>query len=340
MRYLVTGTAGFIGYHVAKRLLDEGHEVVGVDGFTAFYDSKLKERRNALLAARNGYVLHRAMLEDLAALERIAADGPIDVIIHLAAQAGVRYSLEQPRSYIDSNLVGTFNVMEIARRLAVKHFMLASTSSVYGGNSDMPFAEIHKAAHPLTLYAATKAATEAMTHAYAHLWAIPTTAFRFFTVYGPWGRPDMAMFKFTKGVLEGTPIDIYNNGDMVRDFTFIDDLVEGIYRLSHVVPPTVAGRGATPAFDSLSPVAPFRAVNIGGGTPVPLLRFIEAVETAAGRKAVRNYLPMQKGDVLATDASTALLEHLTGYKPTTSVETGVARFVAWYRDSYSVNTAT
>jgi UDP-glucuronate 4-epimerase len=339
VRYLVTGTAGFIGFHLAKRLLDEGHEVVGIDGFTPYYDVTLKEQRNALLTARNGFVGHKTMLEDTVSLERIAAEGPVDVIVHLAAQAGVRYSLEQPRAYIDSNLVGTFNVMEIARRLGVKHFMIASTSSVYGGNSKMPFAEVDRAAHPLTLYAATKAATEAMTHAYAHLWSIPTTAFRFFTVYGPWGRPDMAMFKFTKGVLEGTPIDIYNNGNMTRDFTFIDDLVEGIYRLSQVVPPLVAGRRETAAFDSLSPVAPYRCVNIGGGTPVPLLRFIEAIEMATGRQAVRNYLPMQKGDVPATDANTELLEHLTGYKPTTSVEAGVARFVGWYRDHYGVSAA-
>lgn len=334
MRYLVTGTAGFIGFHLARRLLDEGHEVVGIDGFTPYYDVKLKERRTALLAARNGFSGHCVMLEDAAALDKISEDGPVDVIVHLAAQAGVRYSIEQPRAYIDSNLVGTFNIMEVARRRQVRHFMLASTSSVYGGNELMPFHEVDRAAHPLTLYAATKAATEQMTHAYAHLWSIPTTAFRFFTVYGPWGRPDMALFKFTKGILEGTPIEIYNNGRMTRDFTYIDDLVESLYRLSQVMPPLVTARGPADPIDSLSPVAPFRSVNIGGGTPVALLRFIEAIELAAGRKAVRTYLPMQKGDVPATEASTALLEHLIGYKPSTSVEDGVARFVAWYRQTY------
>jgi UDP-glucuronate 4-epimerase len=329
MRFLVTGTAGFIGFHVAKRLLDEGHEVVGIDGFTTYYDVRLKERRHAMLTARNGFQEHRVMLEDAAALERVWSAQPIDVTIHLAAQAGVRYSLENPRAYIDANVIGTFNIMELTRKYPVKHFMLASTSSAYGANLVMPFRETERTAHPMTLYAATKAATEQMSHSYSHLWNIPTTVFRFFTVYGPWGRPDMALFKFTKGILEGTPIDIYNRGDMQRDFTYIDDLVEGIYRLSAAVPvrPT-APVVAEP--DSLSPVAPHRIVNVGGGAPVQLLDFIEEIEKCLGRKAIRNYMDMQLGDVPRTFAAADLLQQLTGYKPATPVSEGVRRFVAWY----------
>jgi UDP-glucuronate 4-epimerase len=334
MRYLVTGTAGFIGMHVAKRLLDEGHEVVGIDGFTPYYDLRLKEQRHALLERRNGYQGHRIMLDDRAALEKVWTTQTVDVVIHLAAQPGVRYSLENPQAYIDANLIGTFNVMEMTRRFPVKHFMLASTSSVYGANTKIPFQETDRANNPLTLYAATKAATEQMSHSYSHLWNIPTTAFRFFTVYGPWGRPDMAMFKFTKGVIEGTPIDVYNNGDIDRDFTYIDDLVEGIYRLAQCVPMRPGDN--VPEDDTVSPVAPFRVVNIAGGAPVKLLTFIEEIEKSVGRKAIRNYLPMQKGDVPRTFANADVLERLTHYRPSTGVPAGVRAFVEWYRQHYVV----
>lgn len=335
MRYLVTGTAGFIGFHLAKRLLDEGHEVVGIDGFTPYYDVRLKEQRHALLERRNGFQGHRAMLEDRVAIERIWTAQPIDIVVHLAAQAGVRYSLENPQAYIDANLIGTFNIMELTRQYPVRHFMLASTSSAYGANTMMPFRESDRTAYPMTLYAATKAATEQMSHAYSHLWNIPTTAFRFFTVYGPWGRPDMALFKFTKGILENTPIDVYNNGDMERDFTYVDDLVEGIYRLAACIPVRpVEGQANGDA--SVSPAAPYRIVNIAGGAPFKLLAFIEEIENCVGRKAIRNYMPMQMGDVPRTFANADLLERLTGYRPSTTVPAGVKSFVAWYREYHKM----
>ena len=326
MRFLVTGAAGFIGFHLCRRLLDEGHEVTGLDGFTPYYDVRLKERRHALLAERNGFRGHRVMLEDIEGMTRIFEDGKIDVLVHLAAQAGVRYSLEQPRAYVDSNLVGTFNIMELARRHRPGHFMFASTSSVYAGNEKMPFAESDRADHPITLYAATKKAAELMTHAYAHLWSLPATAFRFFSVYGPWGRPDMAFFKFTKGIIDGMPIDVYNHGRMARDFTYIDDLVEAVYRLAFLVP-GVAGAGVSPA-------APHRVVNIGRGKPENLTDFIAAIEQAVGRKARCNFMPMQPGDSPITFADSALLKELTGYQPETSIQEGTARFVEWYRGYY------
>jgi UDP-glucuronate 4-epimerase len=332
MRCLVTGSAGFIGFHVARRLLDEGHEVIGYDAFTTYYDPRLKERRHAILEQRPAYKGHRALLEDKAKLEAVWSAQPIDAVIHLAAQAGVRYSLENPRAYVDANMIGTFNVLEMARQYPVKHLMLASTSSAYGANTTLPFREDDRTAYPLTLYAATKVATELMAHSYSHLWNIPTTMFRFFTVYGPWGRPDMALFKFTKGITEGKPIDIYNNGQMSRDFTYIDDLVEGIVRLMAAVPeaPDAAVRDA-----SLSPAAAYRVVNIGSGAPVNLMDFVEEIERGVGRKAVRNYLPMQKGDVIGTFASSDALERLTGYRPSTPIRTGVQEFVAWYRSQYA-----
>lgn len=331
MRFLITGTAGFIGFHLARRLISEGHFVSGIDGMTQYYDVTLKEARHRILERSNAFRPHIVMLEDMAALRRIAEDADPDVIIHLAAQAGVRYSLENPRAYIDANVVGTFNVMEIARERKVGHFLFASTSSIYGANKVMPFVETERTDHPLTLYAATKKATEDMAHSYAHLWKIPTTAFRFFTVYGPWGRPDMALFKFVKATLAGEPIDIYGHGKMQRDFTYVDDLVESIVRLA--VTPPVEGAPVGP-HDSLSPEAPYRVVNIGGGQPVGLLDYVNAVEACLGIPVKRNYMEMQKGDVPATFASPALLESLIGYKPTTTIETGVRNFVAWYRDYY------
>ena len=336
MRFLVTGSAGFIGFHLVKRLLDDGHEVTGIDGFTPYYDVKLKESRHDLLTARNGYQGHRFMLADAKRLAEVWTSRSFDVVIHLAAQAGVRYSIENPRSYIDANIEGTFNILELARHHPVRHVMLASTSSVYGANSEMPFREVDRAVHPLSLYAATKLATEHIAHSYSHLWQIPVTAFRFFTVYGPWGRPDMALFKFTRGIIDGTPIDVYNHGQMERDFTYIDDLVEAISRLVAVPPATAASRPAnSPVADALlSPAAPFRVVNIGGGRPTSLLSFIEEIERAVGRPSRRNLMEMQPGDVVRTYASSDALEALIGYRPSTPVAVGVKAFVDWYRDYY------
>jgi UDP-glucuronate 4-epimerase len=333
MRFLVYGSAGFIGFHLIRRLLEAGHTVVGVDGMTTYYDVTLKEARHALLSRTNAFQKHIAMLEDYATQIRIAEDAQPDVIIHLAAQAGVRYSLENPRAYIDSNLVGTFNVLEIARSLKPKHFLLASTSSVYGANKLMPFREIERTDHPLTLYAATKKATEDMAHSYSHLWAIPTTVFRFFTVYGPWGRPDMALFKFVKATLAGEAIDVYGYGQMLRDFTYVGDLVDSIVNLVECVP--VLDQPVGPE-DSLSPAAPYRVVNIGGGTPVNLMDYIDIVEKCLGMPAKCNMMEMQKGDVPATFASPDLLLRLTGRKPGTPIETGVRAFVDWYREYYKV----
>ncbi len=325
MRIFVTGAAGFIGFHLSRRLLELGHQVFGYDGLTAYYDVELKKARLSILKNMEGFGLSVAMLEDMAALEEAVRAARPDVVVHLAAQAGVRYSLENPRAYVDSNLVGGFNVLEVARLHPVRHLMMASTSSVYGANPEAPFREEDRADHPLTLYAATKKANEAMAHSYAHLWAIPTTMFRFFTVYGPWGRPDMALFKFVDAIERGRPIDVYNNGDMARDFTYVDDLVEAIVRLMDC-PPKRAGEDP-----STSPVAPWRIVNIGRGQPINLNDFIEIIEKKLGRKAVRNNLPMQKGDVPRTFADSAVLERLTGYRPETGTAEGVGAFVDWYR---------
>lgn len=335
-RAFITGTAGFIGFHLAKLLLDQGWQVHGFDGMTSYYDINLKRARLALLQQNLGFTQVEAMLEDAEAVMSAARDAAPDVIIHLAAQAGVRYSLEAPRAYIDSNLVGTFNVMEAARELQVSHLLMASTSSVYGANEDMPFREIDRADHPLTIYAATKKANEAMGHSYAHIHNLPVTMFRFFTVYGPWGRPDMAPFKFTKAILAGDPIDIYNMGEMWRDFTYVTDLVAGIAALIDAVPQRPATRAEIAQGDSLSPAAPFRVVNIGNGQKVRLMDFIEAIEEATGKKAIRNYLPMQTGDVPATWADASLLNHLTGGCPATDVRDGIRAFVDWYRGFYQV----
>ncbi|MEM6896064.1 MAG: NAD-dependent epimerase/dehydratase family protein [Pseudomonadota bacterium] len=332
----ITGSAGFIGYHLAALLLREGFRVVGYDGMTDYYDVRLKERRHAMLRQHEHFTATEAMLEDADTLMALAEKTAPDVIVHLAAQAGVRYSLENPRAYIDANVVGTFNVMEAARTLSVDHLLMASTSSVYGANTEMPFAELHKADTPMTIYAATKKANEAMGHAYAHLHGLPTTLFRFFTVYGPWGRPDMALFKFTKGILEGTPIDIYNHGEMWRDFTYVDDLVRAIRLLIDAVPERPAAPGDIAEGDTLSTVAPYRIVNIGNSERVRLLDFVDAIEAATGREAKRNYMDMQPGDVPATWADAGLLQSLTGYRPQTDIRDGVARFVAWYRDYYGV----
>ena len=335
MKYLITGTAGFIGFHLARHLLAENHQVVGLDGMTPYYDVRLKQRRHAMLLQNPGFAAHEMMLEERSRLGDVMEAERPDVVVHLAAQAGVRYSIENPRSYIESNIVGTFNVIELAKVFATPHLMLASTSSVYGANIRMPFEETDRTDHPLTIYAATKKATEVMAHSYAHLFGLPVTAFRFFTVYGPWGRPDMALFKFTENILKGLPIDVYNHGDMERDFTYVADLVAAIAGLSRT--PPVLGASGSEGEDLLSsPVAPFRTVNIGNGQPVRLLAFIEEIEKATGRKAVLNLMPMQPGDVPRTWADTDFLRKLTGFVPTTPVSTGVAAFVAWFRDYYQI----
>ena len=333
MKVFITGTAGFIGFHLAKLLLDNNHIVHGYDGITEYYDINLKNKRHEILENFSDFSKTIGMLENNTLLMESAKSFEPDVIIHLAAQAGVRYSLENPRAYIDSNIVGTFNVMECARELNVKHLLMASTSSVYGANTNMPFTESDKVETPLTIYAATKKANESMSHSYSHLWKIPTTMFRFFTVYGPWGRPDMALFKFTKGIIERTPIDIYNNGDMYRDFTYVEDLVNGIYKLINSVP---GGSNTRVEEDSLSPVAPFRVVNIGNSEKIRLLDFIDAIEDELQLKAIRNYMPMQEGDVPATWADASLLNKLTGYKPQTSYKEGVKNFVNWYKDYHEI----
>jgi len=333
-KVFITGTAGFIGFHLAQLLLDEGFRVHGFDGMTDYYDVKLKQRRHQMLLQNPHFSMTEGMLEDDALITQVTDDFAPDVIVHLAGQAGVRYSLENPRAYLESNLVGTFNVMEAARRLKVEHLLMASTSSVYGANEDMPFAETDKADTALTFYAATKKANEAMAHSYAHLWDLPTTMFRFFTVYGPYGRPDLALFKFVDAILDGRPIDIYNHGDMYRDFTYVTDLVRGI-RLLIDTPPVRPDNREVPEGDSLSPVAPYRIVNIGNSDKVRLLDFVEAIEEELGQKAIRNYMPMQMGDVPATWANAELLKTLTGYKPQTDIKDGIREFVAWFRDYYA-----
>lgn len=334
MKIFITGSAGFIGYHLARRLLDDGHRVHGYDGMTAYYDVLLKRARLALLTPSNSFSFTEALLEDHAALETAVAEFAPDIVIHLAAQAGVRYSIEAPRTYHDANLTGTFNLLEVLRGTGIQHLLLASTSSVYGGNEAMPFRETDRTDFPISLYAATKKAGEAMSHAYAHLYGLPTTCFRFFTVYGPWGRPDMALFKFVSAIERDEPIEVYGEGHMRRDFTYIDDLVEALTRLIPLPPVKGQPIEVPGSVDSLSPVAPWRSVNIGGGRPIGLLRFIDTVEMALGKKALRNLLPMQQGDVEQTHAAPALLKALTGFSPETNVETGVAAFVEWYFSYY------
>lgn len=330
MKFLVTGTAGFIGFHVASRLLQAGHEVLGIDNFSEYYDVALKERRNDILSNHADFRVARVSIDDMSSFGAEWEAFQPDVVIHLAAQAGVRYSIEHPETYVQANLIGTFNVLELARRTKPQHLLAASTSSVYGANTNMPFGEDQTIATPLTFYAATKAATELMGHSYAHLFGVPTTFFRFFTVYGPWGRPDMALFKFAKAIDEGTPLDVYNRGDMVRDFTYVEDLAEAVVRLADAIP------GNDPVEDdSLSPVAPWRVVNIGQGEPVKLMDYIAEIERAMGKPAILNLLPMQQGDVPATEASAALLRRLTGYAPSTPVTVGVPAFVRWYREQYT-----
>jgi UDP-glucuronate 4-epimerase len=338
MRCLITGTAGFIGFHLGRRLLAEGHEVVGVDAMTPYYEVSLKCRRHEELSKSPAFKACEFDLQDGPALRTLFRETKPDVVIHLAAQAGVRYSIDHPDAYIGSNLVGTFNLLEACRAEPVQHLLLASTSSVYGANPATPFRETDQAAHPLTLYAATKGSTELMAHSYAHLFGLPTTALRLFTVYGPWGRPDMALFQFVRKILADEPIDVFNFGRSERDFTYVDDVAEAILRLIACPPPRADARqslGLSPT-DSLSPAAPFRTVNLGGGQPVSLAAFIDTIEASLGRTAKRNYLPLPEGDVPRTNASSDLLFALTGYRPTTPISAGIPAFVEWYRTYYGL----
>ena len=335
MKILLTGAAGFIGMHTSLRLLSRGDTVVGVDNLNDYYDVTLKQARLARLSSHANFHFHKldvANRDGIAAL--FAAEKP-ERVIHLAAQAGVRYSLTNPHAYIDSNIQGFTNILEGCRHNAVQHLAYASSSSVYGGNTAMPFSEHHNIDHPISLYAASKKANELMAHTYSHLYQLPCTGLRFFTVYGPWGRPDMALFLFTKAILAGEPIDIFNHGNMVRDFTFVDDIVEGLIRvLDKPATPNPAFNPANP--DPATSSAPYRVFNIGNNQPTPLMDYIAALESALGITAIKNYLPMQPGDVPATSANTDELNAWVGFKPNTAVNDGVARFVDWYRGYYKV----
>ncbi|HDU4552411.1 TPA: NAD-dependent epimerase [Klebsiella aerogenes] len=332
MKYLVTGAGGFIGFHVSQRLLKDGHHVVGIDNLNDYYDVSLKQARLNLLQS-SLFTFHKMDLADRPQMEQLFVSEKFDRVIHLAAQAGVRYSLENPHAYADSNLMGFLNILEGCRHNKVQHLIYASSSSVYGLNRKMPFSTDDSVDHPVSLYAATKKANELMAHTYAHLYGIPTTGLRFFTVYGPWGRPDMALFKFTKAMLEGGSIDVYNHGKMKRDFTYIDDIVEAIIRLQNVVPQPDSDwtvESGSPATSS----APYRVYNIGNSSPVELMDYITALEDALGIKAKKNMMPMQPGDVMETSADTADLYNTIDFKPETSVRKGVENFVCWYKKYY------
>ena len=333
MKILVTGAAGFIGMHCAERLLARGDTVIGIDNMNDYYDVSLKQARLDRLLPKAEFTFIEGDIADRAVMEKLFATEQPDHIIHLAAQAGVRYSLENPHAYIDANLQGFMNILEGCRHHKVAHLVYASSSSVYGGNASMPFSEHDNVDHPVSLYAATKKANELMAHTYSHLYDIPTTGLRFFTVYGPWGRPDMALFSFTQSILAGRPIDVYNKGDMVRDFTYIDDIVEGVIRV--LDKPATANDG----YDARDPdpataAAPYRLFNIGNGNPTPLMDYIEALETALGMTAEKNMMPMQPGDVMATSADMAELHQWVGFAPNTDVTDGVKKFIDWYTAFY------
>ena len=333
MKIIVTGSSGFIGFHVSKKLLESGKKVHGVDSMNNYYDVNLKKARLSILKKYKNFSFSKAKIENKKNLDKAFKKFKPVVVIHLAAQAGVRYSIEKPRVYLDSNINGTYNIIEISKKLNVKHLIMASSSSVYGANKKIPFKEIDKTETQMSIYAATKKSNESMAHAYSNIWKFPITMVRFFTVYGPWGRPDMALFKFTKGILNNKKIDIYNNGKMYRDFTYIDDIVSGINLLIKKVPNTKQlGRYKD---DSLSPIAPFRILNIGNTKKVYLLDFIKEIEKVLGKKAKRNYMPLQKGDVKQTLSNTNLLKKITRYNPKTNFKTGIRKFLDWYLNYYN-----
>ena len=332
---LVTGAAGFIGFHVAKRLLDRGERLLGIDNLNPYYDPKLKEARLAQLQKSRAFTFVHADVADTDTVQDLFGEYQAQRVVHLAAQAGVRYSVENPYAYIESNILGFQNILEGCRYDKVGHLVYASTSSVYGAHTEQPFSEHQAVDHPVSLYAATKIANEMMAHSYAHLYRLPVTGLRFFTVYGPWGRPDMALFKFTRGILAGEPIPVYNQGQMIRDFTYIDDVVEGVVRILDVIPaPNPDWKSDRP--DPATSNAPYRIYNIGNNRPVELLSYIAVLEKCLGKKAQLNLLPMQPGDVPSTMADVSDLEHATGFRPQTTVEEGIAQFVKWYREYYRV----
>jgi UDP-glucuronate 4-epimerase len=335
MRYLVTGAAGFIGFHTSKRLLERGDEVVGLDIVNDYYDPTLKEARLRMLADYDGFSMHRIDLADRDAIATLFRTAGIQRAINLAAQAGVRYSLTNPHAYVDSNIVGFVNVLEGCRHNEVEHLAYASSSSVYGLNTEMPFSVHHNVDHPISLYAASKKANELMAHTYSHLYGLPTTGLRFFTVYGPWGRPDMALFIFTKAILEGRPIQVFNHGNMQRDFTYVDDIVEGVIRVTDT-PATPNPHWTSDSPDPGTSPAPYRVHNIGNNAPVALMDMIGALERCLGQEAVKEFMPMQAGDVPATWADVDALIERVDFKPATTIEDGIARFVAWYREYYAV----
>ncbi|MBI5483952.1 MAG: NAD-dependent epimerase [Deltaproteobacteria bacterium] len=332
-KILVTGAAGFIGFHLTRRLLASDHLVTGLDNLNDYYDVSLKEARLGMLLGQSGFSFVRAGLEQREVVEELFATAQFDCVIHLAAQAGVRYSMQNPHTYINSNIVGFLNILEGCRRTAVKHLVYASSSSVYGANSSVPFSEHHSVDHPVSLYAATKRSNELMAHTYAHLYGMPVTGLRFFTVYGPWGRPDMAYFSFTRAILEGRPIDIFNHGRMQRDFTYIDDIIEGVVRImGHPPAPNPRWNAENP--DPATSSAPYRLYNIGNNNPVELARFIEVLEECLAKKAIRNFLPPQPGEVLVTCANVDDLSGAVGFRPCTTIEKGLASFTGWYKEHY------
>ena len=330
----ITGSCGFIGFHLSMFFLSNDWEVVGLDALTDYYDVNLKKARQQLLCENSNFHSYEGFIQDVKLLNEIFLNYKPNIVVHLAAQAGVRYSIENPMSYVESNLIGTFHVLEIARKYKPEHLLMASTSSVYGSNKDYPLHENQKINTPMSFYAATKISNEAMAHSYSHLYEIPITIFRFFTVYGPWGRPDMAYFKFTKNILLGKPIDIYNKGNMYRDFTYVEDLVRAIFLLVNKIPENVNQRKDVISNDSISNVAPFRIVNIGNSKPINLLEFVYELERSIGKVATKNFLDAQDGDVSKTHSNIDLLFSLTDYEPKTSLQNGLSKFVRWYRSYY------